>query len=296
MEPIGIVTDSHSGIDSSLAEELGVMVLPMPFYINDECYYEGTTMKREEFLRLLSTGVNVSTSQPSPASLMEFWDRALEKYEKILYMPISRGISGSYVAALALAEDEPYKGRVLVVDDGRISTPLVHLILETKQLIKEGYPAEEIRRIVEEHRGDMVIYICLQTLEYLKRGGRISPATAAVGTLLNIKPVLMMDTESFSVIKKCRGFLKAKRFMIELIRHDIETHFREQFEAGTIQLAAASSSSPEETAEWVREIEAAFPGHKVLSGDLSMGTCCHTGPGALGIGFCSCFSGQKEIH
>ncbi len=287
MHSIGIVTDSHSGIDSALAQQLGVMVLPMPFYINEECYYEESTISREEFFRLQESGASVTTSQPSPASVMEIWDRALAVYEKILYMPISSGLSGSCAAAQALAADEPYAGRVLVVDHGRVSTPLVRMILDAQELIRDGLTAEEIRDILEKHRADMVIYLGVQTLEYLKRGGRITPATAALGTLLQIKPVLQLDTQKLDAIKKCHGFIKAKHFMLETLRHDLETRFKEQYEAGEVHLLAASSATPEETAEWIGDIRAAFPGHDVLSGNLSLGICCHTGPGALGIG-CSC--------
>ncbi len=287
MNSIGIVTDSHSGMDPNLAEKLGVMVLPMPFYVNEECYYEESTITREEFFRLQESGASVTTSQPSPASVMEIWDRALRIYDRILYMPISSGLSGSCAAAQALAADEPYEGRVLVVDHGRVSTPLVRMIMDALELIKEGQSAEAIRETLEKHRADMVIYLGVQTLEYLKRGGRITPATAALGTLLNIKPVLQLDTEKLDAIKKCHGFIKAKHFMIETLKHDLETRFKEPYEAGKVHLLAASSATPEETAEWTDEIRAAFPGHDVLSGNLSLGICCHTGPGALGIG-CSC--------
>ena len=287
MYPIGIVTDSHSGINSILAQKLGIMVLPMPFYINEECYYEESTISREDFFRLQESGAAVTTSQPSPASVMEIWDQALQQYEKILYMPISSGLSGSCAAAQALAADAPYEGRVLVVDHGRVSTPLVRMIMDALELIREGFSAEEIRDILERHRADMVIYLGVQTLEYLKRGGRITPATAALGTLLQIKPVLQLDTRKLDAIKKCHGFIKAKHFMIESLQHDLQTRFKEQYEAGEVHLLAASSASREETAEWVEEIRAAFPGQDVLSGNLSLGICCHTGPGALGIG-CSC--------
>ena len=287
MYSIGIVTDSHSGIDQSLAAKLGVMVLPMPFYVNEECYYEESTLTRAEFFRLQESGASVTTSQPSPASVMEIWDKALQKYEKILYMPISSGLSGSCAAAQALASDDPYEGRVLVVDHGRVSTPLVRMIMDALELIHKGLAAEEIRDILEKHRADMVIYLGVQTLEYLKRGGRITPATAALGTLLNIKPVLQLDTEKLDAIRKCHGFIKAKHFMIETLKHDLETRFKEAYEAGRVHLLAASSATQEETAEWVEEIRTAFPGHDVLCGNLSLGICCHTGPGALGIG-CSC--------
>ncbi len=287
MSSIGIVTDSHSGIGSQTAKELGILVLPMPFYINEKCYYEESTLTRDAFFRYQEAGASVTTSQPSPAAVMEIWDQALRIYDKILYMPISSGLSGSCLAAQGLAQDETYAGRVLVVDHGRVSTPLHRMILDALELIEEGYSAEQIREILEKHRSDMVIYLGVQTLEYLKRGGRITPATAALGTLLQIKPVLQLDVEKLDAIKKCHGFVKAKHFMIETLRHDLETRFRSQYEAGEVHLLAASSATEQETAAWVEQIREAFPGQEVQSGNLSLGICCHTGPGALGIG-CSC--------
>ncbi len=287
MNSIGIVTDSHCGINRQTARELGIMVLPMPFYIDDKCYYEESTLTRDAFFRYQKAGAAVTTSQPSPAAVMEIWDQALKLYDKILYMPISSGLSGSCLAAQGLARDEAYEGRVLVVDHGRISTPLHRMILDTLELIEEGYSAEQIREILEKHRSDMVIYLGVQTLEYLKKGGRITPATAALGTLLQIKPVLQLDVQKLDAVKKCHGFVKAKHFMIDTLRHDLETRFRSQYEAGEVHLLAASSATEQETAEWVAEIRQAFPGQEILCDDLSLGICCHTGPGALGIG-CSC--------
>lgn len=284
MYSIGIVTDSHSGLSSAQAGKFGVMMLPMPFYVDGECYYEESNLTREAFFVHQQSGAIVTTSQPSPAEVMEIWDKALETYEKILYMPISSGLSGSYQVAAGLAQDDEYAGRVLVVDHGRVSTPLVRMIMDALEMIEEGYSAEEIRDILETNRANMVIYLGVQTLEYLKKGGRITPATAAIGTLLNIKPVLELNVEKLDAIKKCHGFIKAKHFMIEKLKHDLETRYKEQFEAGEVHLLAASSGTEEETAEWLSEIQAAFPGQEVMFGNLSLGICCHTGPGALGIG------------
>lgn len=287
MKAIGIVTDSHSSITRDEAERLGVWVLPMPFYIGDECFYEGLSLTRQEFFEKLDSGAEISTSQPSPADVMGLWDQALKECEKILYIPISSGLSGSYATALALAEDEPYAGRVLVVDSGRVSALLHRMVLDGIELIEEGYSAEEIRDILEESRDKMVIYIGVQTLEHLKRGGRITPATAALGTILNIKPVLQFDVGTLDMYKKCRGFVKTKKTMLEAMGHDLETRFKPWYENGQIYLLAASSAPEEETREWVREIQEAFPGMEVMCDDLSLGVSCHIGYGGLGIG-CSC--------
>ena len=284
MKSIGIVTDSHCGITQTEAEQAGIRILPMPFYINEECYYEGVTISRDDFFKKLRDGAEVATSQPSPADVMALWDDALQEYEEILYMPISSGLSGSYSTAMALSQEEPYEGRVFVVDHGRVSTLLHRTILDTMELIEEGYSAAEIKTILERSRGDMVIYIGVQTLEHLKRGGRISPATASLGTLLNIKPVLKFDVGTLDTFKKCRGFNKAKTTMLEAIQHDLTTTFRDAYENKEISLLAASSASKEETAEWLAEIEAAFPDLKVLYDDLTLGLSCHIGEGGLGIG------------
>lgn len=284
MKPIGIVTDSHSSISQQEAERLGILVLPMPFYIDGECFYEGVTLSREEFFAHLHSGAQITTSQPSPAEVMAIWDKALSEYEKVLYMPISSGLSGSCAVAAALAQDEKYSGRVLVIDHGQVATPLHRLILDTLELIEKGYPAERIKEMVETAKSELMIYIGVETLEYLKKGGRITPAAAALGTVFNIKPVLKLETGKLDSFRKCHGFLKARRTMIEAMHQDFATRFADAVAAGQIHLMAASSASPETTAEWVAEIEEAFPGMKVFCDDLSMGVSCHTGSGALGIG------------
>lgn len=287
MKPIGIITDSHSSISQKQAGELGITVLPMPFYIDDTCYYEDITLSREEFFKQLDSGANISTSQPAPAEVLNYWDDALREYEQVLYIPISSGLSGSCATANMLAQNEPYKGRIFVVDNGRVSTPLHCTILDALNLIERGFSAAEIKRILEEYRDKMVIYVGVDTLEHLKKGGRITPATAAIGSILNIKPVLRFDVGTLDTYKKCRGFLKAKKTMLEAMRHDLTTRFKEWYEKGEIYLLAASSSTKEATEEWVDEIKDFFPGMDVMCDNLSLGVSCHIGYGGLGIG-CSC--------
>jgi len=287
MRAIGIVTDSHSSITQKQAEELDILVLPTPFYINNECYYEDVTLTRDEFFEKLNAGADITTSQPSPSQVMEYWDRALESYEQILYIPISSGLSGSCATALALAQEEPYAGKVFVVDNGRISTPLHCTILDAIQLIEKGYSAREIQAILEEYRDKMVIYIAVDTLKHLKKGGRITPAAAAIGTALNIKPVLQFDVGTLDIFKKCRGFIKAKKAMLEALQHDLTTRFQHWYERGEIYLLAASSSTKEATEQWIQEIRDYFPGMDVMCDDLSLGASSHIGYGGLGIG-CSC--------
>ena len=266
---------------------MGIRVLPMPFYVDGRCCYENVSLTRDEFFERMAAGAEISTSQPSPADVMKLWDAALAEYEKVLYIPISSGISGSYATAFALAEDAPYEGRVLVVDSGRVATPLHRMVLDTLELRDEGYPAENIREILEENRDKMTIFVGVQTLENLKKGGRISPAAAALGTILNIKPVLQFDVGTLDVYKKCRGFLKAKKSMLEAMKYEIENRFREWYEKGELFLMAASSASEEETKEWVREIQEEFPGMDVMCDYLTLGISCHIGQGGLGIA-CAC--------
>ncbi len=292
MKKIGVITDSHSGITQKQAKELDIMVLPMPFYFDEECYYEDVNLSREEFFQRLDSGSKVATSQPSPADVMKLWEEGLEKYEQIIYLPISSGLSGSCGAALAMAQEPPYEGRIFVVDNGRVSTALHRSVLDALELIEEGYTAPQIKEILEESRDKMVIYVGVETLEHLKRGGRISPATAALGTVLNIKPVLKFDVGTLDTFKKCHGFSKARKAMIEAMQHDLNTTFREWKEKGEVYLLAASSSSKEATEEWVQEIREAFPGMEILCDDLSMGVSCHIGQGGLGIG-CSCRPKRK---
>ena len=287
MRKVGIATDSHSGILPDKAVGLGISVLPMPFYVDEECYYEGVSITREQFFEYLREDKKVSTSQPSPEDVMNFWREGLKECEQILYMPMSSGLSGSCHTAMALAQDEEFEGKVFVVDNGRIATPLHRSILDALEMAEEGLDAPQIKAILEESKADMSIYIAVETLDNLKKGGRISPATAAIGTLLNIKPILKLGTEVLDTYKKSRGMKKAKKEMIEAMQHDLNTSFREYYENKEVYLMAASSADEQTTQEWVEEIKEAFPGMEVMCDYLTLGISCHTGEGALGIG-CSC--------
>ena len=235
MKRIGVATDSLCGITPKEAEALGIMLLPMPFYIEDECYYEEVSITREAFFEQLNSGKKISTSQPSPEAVMNLWRNGLKEYETIIYIPMSSGLSGSCNTAKVLAEESEFAGRVLVVDNGRISTPLHRSILDALEMIEEGLCAESIKAILEESKGLMSIYLGVETLDFLKKGGRITPATAAIGSMLNIKPVLKLDVGVLETYKKCRGMKKARRDMLEAMQHDFETVFREYYERGDIR-------------------------------------------------------------
>ncbi|MBQ8799415.1 MAG: DegV family protein [Lachnospiraceae bacterium] len=287
MKHVGVVTDSHSGISQKEAKELGIYVLPMPFYIEEECYYEDVTITRDTFFKELSEGKAVSTSQPSLGDVMKFWKDILTECETILYMPISSGLSGSYETAHMLSGEDEFSGKVFVVNHGRVASPLRRTILDTLELVEEGYSAPRIKEILEGERDKVSIYIAVETLEYLKKGGRISSATAALGTLLNIKPVLQLDVGMLESFSKCRGMKKARKEMLNAIRTDMETRYKEAYNKGEVYLLAASSASEETTKEWIAEIQKEFPGMEILFDYLPLAICCHTGEGALGVG-CSC--------
>ncbi len=292
MKAIGVVTDSHSSISPEIAKQLGIKVLPMPFYFDEECFYEEVSITRDEFFEQLSSGKKVSTSQPSPESVMELWREALKEFERLLYIPLSSGLSGSCDTAKMLAQEEEFEGKIFVVDNGRVSTLLHRSILDALELIEEGYSAEQIKEILEEFRDKMTIYVAVETLEFLKKGGRVSSTTAAIGTLLNIKPILKFDVGLLESYKNCRGMKKARREMLEAMKKEFETTFKEYYDKGEVYLVAATSADEETTAEWVAEIEDFFPGMEVLCDKLSMGLSCHIGPGGLGIG-CSCRPKRK---
>lgn len=287
MPSIKVVTDSHSSISQEKAEELGITVLPMPFEIDGTEYLEGLNLTREDFFDRLAAGAEVHTSQPVPLEVLRAWDRELENYDQIVYIPISAGLSGSCDTALALAQKKHYKGRVFVVDNGRVATPQYRSVLDAVELVREGYTGAQIKQILENARDKMNIYVAVDNLEHLKKGGRLSPVAAAVGTVLNIKPVLQFDVGALNIYKKCRGFKAARKVMIEAMRQDLQTRFKEYYEKGEVYLLAASSACEEVTADWLQEIHEAFPDMGILYESLPLAISCHIGEGGLGIG-CSC--------
>ncbi|MBR6800376.1 MAG: DegV family protein [Eubacteriaceae bacterium] len=283
MKKIAITTDSHSGISKEEAAMLGLTVLPMPFDIEGKTYYEDLDITREEFCNILRKGANVSTSQLSPKAVYDMWDEVLKEYESLVYIPISSGLSGSYQTAMALSEEEKYSGRVFVADCGRVSTTMHMSVLDAVSLKNKGYSAEEIRNVLEEYRGRMIMYVSLSTVEYLKKGGRIKPAVATVANILSIKPVMKFDVGVLDVHKKVRGMKKARAEMLRAIEYEIENNFRTEYDRGRLRLLAATSSEKDITDGWVRELEEHFSLPVICDG-LSLGVSCHIGPDALGCG------------
>ena len=227
MKKTGIMTDSHSGILNEEAERLGIKVLPMPFYIEEKVYREGVDLSREEFYDMLRKGTDVSTSQPSLVDVAEMWKEMLKEYEEIVYIPLSSALSGSCMAAMAMANEHEFAGKVFVVDNGRVATPMHRSVLDAVEMTEKGYSAAEIKKILEETREKMTIYIGLSTLEYLKKGGRVSSVTALAADVLNIKPVMHFSTGTLDTYQKCRGMKKARKVMIDAMKHELETNFRE---------------------------------------------------------------------
>lgn len=277
-----IVTDSNSGITQAQAKELGIFVLPMPFFINEELFFEDISLSQEEFYQKLLENADISTSQPSPGEVMELWDKVLEEYEEIVHIPMSSGLSKSCETAMMLAQD--YEGQVYVVDNQRISVTQRQSVMDAMELASKGTPAAEIKRILEEMKLESSIYITLETLKYLKKGGRVTPAAAAIGTVLNIKPVLQIQGEKLDAYAKARGFAQGKRTMLDAIRKDVEGRFSHTPVEQLHFAVAYSGARTGEVDTWINEVEEAFPGAKIEFTDpLSLSVSCHIGAGALAV-------------
>lgn len=278
---IAVVTDSNSGITQAEAKTLGVYVVPMPFMINDETFEEDINLTQEEFYSRLEEGADISTSQPSPETVMSLWDRLLTEYDQVVHIPMSSGLSGSCQTALMLAED--YKKKVYVVNNQRISVTQRQSALDAVDLAAAGLDGEQIRQVLERTRLDSSIYVTVDTLKYLKKGGRITPAAAALGTLLKIKPVLQIQGEKLDSFSKARTMKQAKNTMLAAMCHDLETRFDDK-EAENTWLEVAHTCNQEAAEEFVEEIREHFPKTmEICVAPLSLSVACHIGPGALAI-------------
>ena len=285
MRKVGIVTDSHSGMTQQEASRLGVWVLPMPFFFGQECFHEDIGITRDQFFDRIEAGEKVSTTQPSPEEVMEIWDRALSDCEQIIYIPISRGLSGSCNTATLLAGEEKYEGKVFVADLGRISVPLVCSIYDALEMEKKGMDAEQIYKVICDHKDDFDIYVGVDDISYLQRGGRISGTAAFIGKMLNIKPMLHLHSGLLEKSRECRGNVKLHKEMIGAIKAEMETGYPEEMKEGRVQVIAAACDRREKADAWKEKVQSAFPDHEVIYGDLSLGIACHLGPGGIGVGF-----------
>ena len=281
MGKIAIVTDSNSGITQDQAKKMGVHVIPMPFYINETLYLEGVTLTQEEFYERLKNDEPISTSQPSPAEVCGLWDMLLKENDEIVHIPMSSGLSNSCETAMGLARD--YDGKVQVVDNQRISVTQYQSVVDALALRDAGKSAAEIKEVLEAEKLESSIYITLETLKYLKKGGRITPAAAAIGTVLNLKPVLQIQGEKLDAYAKVRGKKQAKRAMLKAAQEDMQERFAEYKKEGLMCIEGAYTGNPEEAEEFKKEIEAASPGHEVRMAPLSLSVACHIGHGALAV-------------
>ena len=281
MSKIAIITDSNSGITQKQGEELGIFVVPMPFMINGQEFFEDINLTQSQFYEKLAEDADVSTSQPTPDSLMTLWDKVLKDYEQIIYIPMSSGLSGSCQSAYMIAQEE-YEGKVFVVDNQRISVTQRQSAIDAKEMAEAVFSAEEIRNKLLETKMESSIYIMLDTLHYLKKGGRITPAAAALGTLLRLKPVLQIQGEKLDAFAKARTTAQGKSIMINAIKSDIETRFG-GMENGDFWIAGAYTNNLEAATEWKKEVEAAIPGFDMHLDPLSLSVGCHIGPGALAV-------------
>ncbi|WP_026528844.1 DegV family protein [Butyrivibrio sp. VCD2006] len=281
MSKVAIITDTNSGIMPADGEALGIKVIPTPFMIDGVEYLEGINLTQEDFFRKLAEGADVSTSQPSPGGLLELWDEMLKDYDEIVYIPLSSGLSSSCQTATMLAADD-YENKVFVVNNQRISVTMRQSVLDAIEMRDKGMSGKEIKDKLEEVKFESSIYIMLDTLYYLKKGGRITPAAAALGTLLKLKPVLQIQGEKLDAFAKARTTTQGKNIMINAMLSDFENRFG-GLDAHDVHLSGAYSYDLEKALEFKGEVEAAFPGYEMHMDPLSLVVSCHIGPGALAI-------------
>lgn len=281
MSNIAIVTDSNSGITQAAARELGVHVLPMPFMIGGTTFFEDIDLTQEQFYEKLSSGEDICTSQPSPESVTDLWDSLLKDYDEIVHIPMSSGLSGSCQSAVMLAED--YEGRVQVVNNQRISVTQRQSCLDAKMLAAKGMSAVQIKEALEADKFNSSIYIMLDTLYYLKKGGRITPAAAAIGTLLKLKPVLQIQGEKLDAFAKARTATQGKNIMINAVRNDMESRFGGAPDPEKHWLSMAYTYDREAGEAFREEVQKQFPGFEIHMDPLSLSVACHIGPGALAV-------------
>lgn len=282
MGSIAIVTDSNSGISQAEAKELGVYVIPMPFLVDGKLYFEDVDMNKEQFYHFLENDADLSTSQPSPGDVMDLWDKLLKEYDEIVHIPMSSGLSASCSTAMGLARD--YDGKVQVVDNQRISVTMQQSVMDAKHLVAAGKSAAQIKEILEKEALESSIYLMVDTLKYLKKGGRITPAAALLGSALNLKPILQIQGDKLDAYKKVRGVKAAKKNMLEAMKKDVEGRFSDYVTKGQLKLHVAYTTDEETAKQWKEEVQNMFPDIAITRMDpLSFSVTCHTGPGVLAI-------------
>lgn len=278
MRKVAIMTDSNSGITQQEGKEMGIAVLPMPFIMDGETYFEDITLTQNDFYERLVGDCDISTSQPSPESVTNMFDALLKEYDEVVHIPMSSGLSGSCQTAHMLAQD--YDGRVYVVNNQRISVTQRQSVLDALLLAENGKSGAQIKDILEEDKFNSSIYIMLDTLYYLKKGGRITPAAAALGTILKLKPVLTIQGEKLDAFAKARTSSQGKKMMINAIKNDIDTRFGG---VTNILLQMAYTYNEEAALQFKEEVQQEFPDMEIVMNPLSLSVACHIGPGALAV-------------
>ncbi len=283
MSKVAIVTDSNSGITQAVGKELGVHVIPMPFFINGKEYYEDIDLTQKDFYeRLAEPDTTVSTSQPSPGNVIALWEDLLKENEEVIYIPMSSGLSQSCATAAGLAED--FDGRVHVVNNQRISVTMRQSVMDALTLKEAGYSGAQIKEALEREKFESSIYIMVPSLKYLKKGGRVTPAAALIGSVLNIKPVLQIQGEKLDAYSKSRGIKAAKKSMLQAIKNDMDGRFAEWVKEGLAVIHISYCyGEDEEVAVWKKEVEEAFPGYEITGDPLALSIICHVGPGCLAV-------------
>lgn len=280
-----VMTDTNSGITREEAGRSGIYLLPMPVIIRDQVFYEGETINEEEFYAAQASGVPVSTSQPSPGAVLELWERAFaDGNDEIVYIPMTSGLSQSCEAAAALAAG--FNGRVAVADNHRISVPLRESVMQAVELAAQGRTAAEIKVRLEKEAYWASIYLTVETLEYLKKGGRITPAAALLGSVLNIRPILTIQGGKLDAFARVRGRKRSIEVMVQALQRDLETRFAGWDKAAMRVCAAGTALSEQAVSALKGALLAIFPGSEVIYNPLSISIGCHTGPGAMGVGIC----------
>lgn len=282
MGNVAIVTDSNSGISQAEGKELGIYVIPMPFLVDGKLYFEDVDMNKEQFDHFLENDADLSTSQPSPGDVMDLWDKLLKEYDEIVHIPMSSGLSASCSTAMGLARD--YDGKVQVVDNQRISVTMQQSVMDAKHLVAAGKSAAQIKEILEKEALESSIYLMVDTLKYLKKGGRITPSAALLGSALNLKPILQIQGDKLDAYKKVRGVKAAKKNMLEAMKKDVEGRFSDYVTKGQLKLHVAYTTDEETARQWKEEVQSVFPDIAISRMDpLSFSVTCHTGPGVLAI-------------
>ena len=282
MGNVAIVTDSNSGISQAEGKELGIYVIPMPFLVDGKLYFEDVDMNKEQFYHFLENDADLSTSQPSPGDVMDLWDKLLKEYDEIVHIPMSSGLSASCSTAMGLARD--YDGKVQVVDNQRISVTMQQSVMDAKHLVVAGKSAAQIKEILEKEALESSIYLMVDTLKYLKKGGRITPSAALLGSALNLKPILQIQGDKLDAYKKVRGVKAAKKNMLEAMKKDVEGRFSDYVTKGQLKLHVAYTTDEETARQWKEEVQSVFPDIAISRMDpLSFSVTCHTGPGVLAI-------------